>query len=347
MSAAQSLNGSHVFVTGGTGFIGLPLVQALLQRGAVVSALTRSSHGRRKLTKLGVTCVGADEMGRALSDCQTVFNLAYDVRASGDENVESFERILVAAMDAGVPEFVHSSSAVVYDDWPLGDINEMASISHEGSSYKRAKATMEARLLEAEIHATILQPTIVYGPRSALWTAAIVDQLRKGPVILPDCDSRCNAVFVDDVVQASLKSFGQSKTERYIISGPDNISWRRFFEAHIDILETGSIELQSLDALKDRIGNAPQSGKGKPSAAAQMSARLRNLIGRENFERIMAQVRRIRPQKGPVYPNATTLALYSGTGSCDISKAREFLGYEPQFDLIAGLNASRSYINTL
>ena len=113
---------------------------------------------------------------------------------------------------------------MVYDGWPGEDLDEAGTMQRPGGSpYRQAKIRMEAQLMAGPVPAAILQPTLVYGPGSALWTDHLADTLAHGTQVLPEPEGLCNGVFVDDVVQAmfraaTMKDLGR---ERFIISGPD------------------------------------------------------------------------------------------------------------------------------
>jgi nucleoside-diphosphate-sugar epimerase len=249
-----SLKGRKVFVTGGSGFIGTRLAEMLSRdHGAVVTAGVRSDRAPDVLSALGVQVRRARlgdrrELEAALRDQDIVFNLAYDFRQSAKSNVRGFENLVGSCVALGSKRLVHVSTIAVYDDWPEGDLDENSPSERPGSEYKNAKMEMERILVECSqrngVEAVILQPTIVYGPRSRFWTDMIVERLLSGTVVLPGrADGQCNAVYVDDVAQALILSAMKrpAEGERFIISGNEPVLWRNFFESYAAILGTESI----------------------------------------------------------------------------------------------------------
>jgi len=272
-----------------------------------------------------------------------LFNFAYDVRASGDQNLKNFETLLSAAKTTNVRRIVHASSIVVYDDWPNAEINENSSITKiSDGSYRSAKIEMEDQLQSSGIPAAVLQPTIVYGPKSALWTGRILKQLRSGPVVLPKENGICNAVYVDDVVQAAIRAsvLEELDFERFIISGPEPTTWHEFYQSHQSLVEGSQILKEPESALQSRLGNFDESANQKngPSLAAKLSSGLRVLIGRDNFEHLIASLSKFSTTGKPIYPERSQLRLMTANGSCSIEKAKRELGYEPQIDLQAGIS---------
>ena len=119
-------------VTGGAGFIGSHLVDALVSRGDKVRILDDLSTGRREhlrpdadFTKGSVVDRGA--LDKLMKGVDTVFHLAAvvsvqqclnDPAGSNEVNVTGVVRVLQSAAAAGVRRVVFASSAAVYGDTP-------------------------------------------------------------------------------------------------------------------------------------------------------------------------------------------------------------------------------------
>ena len=349
-----TLAGRQVFVTGATGFIGRRLVAALVRAGAEVGVLTRSRSGLADLPK-GVRPLigGMDEaaLTRALAGTAVLFNLAYDVRATAAANLAGFDRLLSAARSARVGRIVHLSSIVVYDAWPGADCREAGSAGRPGgSAYRQAKIAMERRLLAQPLPAAILQPTIVYGPGSALWTDGFARALLAGGVVLPDPEGRCNGVFVEDVVQACLRAAALHDLgrERFVISGPEPFPWSALLEGYAAILGRGEVFRVPVADLVARLGPKPDEATDlPPSAAARVSALLRRLIGHRRFEALLGAVRRRLRTDARLEPGHHLLEEFTGRGTCRIDHARARLGYAPAYDLERGLAATADHLRRM
>ena len=350
-----ALTGRRVFVTGAPGVIGRRLVAALVRAGADVGVLTRSRSGLADLPA-GVRAVigGMDDpalLARALAGADVLFNLAYDVRASAAENLAGFERLITAAGTAAVGRIVHLSSIVVYDAWPGADCTEAGPMERPGgSAYRQAKIAMERRLVAGALPAAILEPTIVYGPGSALWTDGFARALLAGGVVLPDPEGLCNGVFVEDVVQACLKAavLADLGRERFVISGPEPFAWSALLQGYASALGRGEIHPVSVAAILARLGPKPDETTDRPPApAARVSALLRRLIGHRRFEALVGAVRRRMRAGARMEPDHHLLEEFTGRGICRIDHARARLGYAPEYDLAAGLAATEAYLRRM
>ena len=125
---------SHYLVTGGAGFIGSHVVDALVGRGDTVRVVDDLSTGRRDnlashdavelveadLTAPGVAteAVGGVEYVIHLAAIPSVPRSVEDPLTSHRANVDGTLRVLTAARDARVRRLVYASSSSVYGDSP-------------------------------------------------------------------------------------------------------------------------------------------------------------------------------------------------------------------------------------
>jgi UDP-glucose 4-epimerase len=238
----------RAIVTGGAGFIGSNLVDALLHRGDEVSVVDNLSTGRRSNLEpalaAGATLHEVDvldaERLAAIVEAQrpdAVFHLAaqIDVRRSVAEtafdarvNVEGTVGVLEAARRAGTPRFVFASTGgAIY-----GETDRLPTPEDEPprpkAPYGQAKYAAEGYCeLYARLHgmSTIsLRYGNVYGPRQdPLGEAGVVaifcGRLLAGrrPTVYGDGRQTRDYVHVDDVVAANLRAAESQAT------GPVNV----------------------------------------------------------------------------------------------------------------------------
>jgi nucleoside-diphosphate-sugar epimerase len=355
------LRGRRVAVFGASGFIGARLVEKLVgEHGALVTAAVRNRRSARSLAALGARPMVANlrrprAVEEAVSGCDVVINLAHDFRASQEENLSAFGNLAEACRGCRVERLVHTSSIVVYDDWPGGDLSELSPRERPGSEYKNAKLAMERRLADlardGALRSVILQPTIVYGPRSWLWTDHMAERLLTGTVILPDRgEGLCHAVYVDDVADALVLAalVAEPGCERFIISGREPVTWRAYFEAIAEPLGVESIRYVEAGRLAGNQGGQPPPppSSGVRGLARTAMNRALEVAGPAVVDRLKSMIlaRRRRNPTAVYSPEPHELELYLSRGRCRIDAARARLGYEPRFDHAEGSRVTAGYL---
>jgi nucleoside-diphosphate-sugar epimerase len=338
--------GTRIAVTGATGFIGRRVVAALVAAGAGVVAIARGGHGVGPLERAGAKVVRGDlsrpeTLAAALLGVSAVVHLAYDVRASGAENLAAFDGLLAAAKAAHIRRIVHVSSIVVYDGWPEANLTEESTSGGPGGGdYRQTKITMERRLADSAFEAAILQPTIVYGAGSGLWTDGPINALISGGIVLPEPVGQAPLVHADDVAEAVVRAVAAPAMgrERFIVNGPEAPGWDDYFHALARIAGKGEVTLRPHADLAARLGPEPAPGPATgPSAAARVSAALRRFIGRERFEAAVRLVRSRVAKGGPSFPERFALKLYSASPVITSARVADRLGFTPRTTLEQGL----------
>jgi len=220
---------SRVLVTGGAGFIGSHLVEALTAQGDQVRVLDNLSSGTLdNLSGLDVELVTGDirdpgQVHDAAAGIETIYHLAAmvgvpdslrDPVGSYTANVVGSLHVLEAARAQSVGRVVLASSAAVYGARE-GRVDE-ASPAVPLSPYGASKLAMEQA---AAVYAGLFGVSSVclryfnaYGPRQAFdspYAAVIPKFIRSllggaAPVIEGDGGQTRDFVFVGDVVQANL-----------------------------------------------------------------------------------------------------------------------------------------------
>jgi nucleoside-diphosphate-sugar epimerase len=228
------------FVTGGTGFIGSRVVHRLRDRGDEVVALVRSPGRAAELTELGCTLVegdltSAEAIREGVQGCDAVFHIAavYKVGipaserdAMRDANVGGTERVLDAAIDAGVPRIVYVSTVAVFGNTHGAVVDETYTRNGEDflSCYDETKWDSHQVALDrigkgAPI--VIVQPGGVYGPGDHSELGNMIDQAATGKLkMMMFPETGLNLVHVDDVADGILLAYDKGKIgESYVLGG--------------------------------------------------------------------------------------------------------------------------------
>ena len=244
----------RAFVTGGTGFIGSHLVERLLEAGHEVRALVRESSDVSHLSQLDVEVARGDlRDGAALRPLlRGVEVIHHNAALVGDWGrwrdfsevaLAGTEHLLAAAVSNNVSRIVHMSSASVYGlrrirGKTVSEELPPAPRPWRWDYYGRAKAGAERIVRQHQsdghIGATILRPTIVYGPRDRTVLPRLAALLRNGQLrIVGSGENRLHVVYVRDVAEAAFRAGNESMAvgETYHVEGKRDITQRGFMEA--------------------------------------------------------------------------------------------------------------------
>src|SRR3989442_1123499 len=221
---------TRVLVMGGSKFVGLHTVSALLSDGYEVTTLNRGMTEQ----PAGVRHLKCDRKDlprlKGLLEIEK-FNAVVDITADEPKDTEAMIRIF----EGKTERFVHCSTGAVYEDtWEFPVFEEDPVMGWTGRrTYPENKAQCERLLLKAfeerGFPGTILRPTVIYGPHNYLYREAYVFDRAEArrPIPVPgDGKSVTHVVHVDDVAKAfagalrSHASIGQA----YNIAGPRAVS---------------------------------------------------------------------------------------------------------------------------
>lgn len=160
----------RVFLTGGTGYVGSAILDALVRGGHQVTAIARDPEKVTRLTERGASAVLAelDMPGRymkAATEADVVIHAAIEYSPRGPRlDAEFLDRMLPALADAGSAKaFVYTSGIYVIGDAPA-PVDESAPINPTPLSAWRAP--LEQRVLGAMslgLRTAVVRPGYLYG----------------------------------------------------------------------------------------------------------------------------------------------------------------------------------------
>jgi len=219
-------------VFGGSGFIGRYVVKRLAHQGFVVRAAVRDPEGALFLKPMGAvgqvvplyaSLTNESTVKRAVEGADLVVNLVGILAESrkGDFtriHAEGAGRIARLATAAGVGRMVHVSAIGADPDSPSG--------------YGRSKAAGEAAVREAFPGATVLRPSIVFGPEDQFFNrfAAMARLLPFMPVMAGN--TRFQPVYVGDVADAVIAGLASPEAAGalYELGGPEVFTFRELLQ---------------------------------------------------------------------------------------------------------------------
>ncbi len=330
-------------VTGGTGFIGGKLVEALVASGYQVRCLVRSTSDTRKLLSLGVELcegdLGDTEVLKKIPDGGDVlFHLAALVSDWGSKedfhkyNVKATQTLLEASLRLGLKRFVHMSSSTVIwksDLWGvhnLVDVDETFPYCEEYNDfYNASKADAERSVLEfykqKGLETVVVRPSNVWGAGDTVILPRIVKAANKGFLHPMGSSSRTvTPCLVENLVQALLLcSISKNAPGNiYFINDGVKISYMDFIKKQ---LHASGIEWSP--------------GFSIPYRLAYTVAAVLELI-----------YKTLNVNHPPVLTRMA-VAVLAGSRSYSIEKAKKELGYAPDIDMGKGMEKLGDWVRNI
>jgi nucleoside-diphosphate-sugar epimerase len=326
----------RIFLTGGTGFIGAYAARQFVAEGRQVVLMSRDRRRVPPDLIPHVEIVQGDIKERSLSahlgGCDAIVHCAKSDEPDPLRRAETDRlgtaHLLDAALAAGVRRFVHLSSISAYGATPDGVVDETFPRVATDDLYSRTKLQLEAAALARApaIEVVLLQPANVYGAGRCWWAKGLLDLMRRGKVILVNGGTgTANMVHVLDVVQAVQQAVDTPgiSGEAFLITDGQPVTWRDYY---------GSLE--RIAGCKSTVSLSDREAKAlcRELHDASFLARTHRWAGRRFFG---------RPLIFPLSDEA--IDKYCRKTVFSIAKARRRLGYNPRYDLAAGLQTVAAY----
>jgi len=234
-------------VTGGTGFIGSHLVEALVSRNWQVLCLVRTKSRTRFLQSLPVEIVRGDPrdsafLERAVEDQDYVFHLAARIRSAPKKVYQDanhfFTRNLAEAClrnRSGIKRFVYVSSIAAAGPSAGSSYSDESQPASPTSEYGRTKLKGEECLkrLAERLPSTIIRPPNVYGPRQKE-TGMLIKIIRSRVVPMLSSDrEKTSLIYVKDLIQGIILAALSVRTinQIYYLTDEKGYSWRHLILA--------------------------------------------------------------------------------------------------------------------
>jgi nucleoside-diphosphate-sugar epimerase len=318
---ARKKNSLKALVTGGTGFIGSHLTEALIRKGVHVRCLIRKTSDLKWLKGLPIEFIHGDcndrtSLEKAVRGVDWVFHLAgvtkaikeasyFEVNGLGTEN------LIHACLDSNprLQKFIHISSQAAAGPSRNGLNKKESDPCEPVSFYGRSKRAGEERVLARanELPVLILRPSVVYGPRDkdvfALFKCLSIriKPCPSGP------DQRLSLCYVQDLVRGILLA-AETQTK----------------SGEIFFLSDGK------DYRMEEIGDIVAQAMGTPAIRIRVPRQM--IWGIACFSEVLSKFSR-RPS---LLNKDKAEEMIQKDWLCDITKVKTILGFEPRVPLPEG-----------
>jgi nucleoside-diphosphate-sugar epimerase len=232
-------------VTGGSGFLGSHLVEALVARGDEVRVLVRPTSKTAFLESLGVELAYGDLSDRqslkaAVQGMERVYHCAALASDWGTwenflaANVTGLRNLLDAALEAGVSKFIHISTTDVYGH-PNYPADETTPFRLRGWQYGDTKIQGEelvwAYHRKHGLPVTVVRPVNIYGPRSTSFVLELAELLKSGDMVqIGKLEQPAGLAYVTNVVDVILLAADCENSVGHAYNACDglDISWPKY-----------------------------------------------------------------------------------------------------------------------
>ncbi len=238
------MTGKLAVIFGGSGFVGRNVVRELAKRGWRVRVAVRRPHLAQFLRPMGA--VGQIQLKQcnlrhspsvsdALRGADAVVNLVGLLHQAGPQTFSAVQyngaaTLASLAKKEGVEKYVHMSA--------------IGADAQSESLYARTKGEAELKVREAIPSATILRPSIIFGPEDSFFNKfASVAGMTPALPLIGGGKTRFQPVYVDDVADAICEVLTRPEAAGrvYEIGGPRIYSFRELME--LMLRETGQKRL--------------------------------------------------------------------------------------------------------
>jgi len=311
--------GKRVLVTGSEGFIGSHLTEALVEKGAVVTALVKNNFQdnigfieefqpevRKKIKIVFSDINDSNAVMDVVKGQQVVFHLAAEIsvpysyvnpRTFVQTNVMGTFNMLMAAREHGVKKMLHMSTSEVYgtpDSVPIREDNQLKGQSPYSASKIGAEKIAESFYSSYDLPVVVVRAFNTYGPRQS--ARAVI------PTIITQ------ALFRDKILM------GNEKPTRDFNYVGDTVA--------------GLIKVAESDKLFGQVVNI---GSGKEISTGDLAKKILALTG--SSAKVVRDAKRLRPK------NSEVMRLLA-----DNTKVRKLTSWKPEVGLDEGLKQTIEYI---
>ena len=318
----------RVLITGASGFAGYHLILEALKNNLQVFAAVRKSSSTGHLKDLDITLTYPDFTNTQSLAAEIKKNrYDYIIHAAGVTSARSEKEynqvnagytynLASAVLESGVPlkKFVLIGSLAAVG--PLNDLDDIiteSTVPHPVTAYGKSKLLAEEQLKAlTSLNYTILRPTGVYGPRDRGIFIFFKQVARGFEPYIGNVEQRFSFLYAADLAQAAIKALYAGDRKTYNLS--DGNAYGRY---------------ELAGAIKQVLGRKTIKFH-LPVNFVKLIAKIAGTYGSLTNKTVILNTEKL--------DELTAVNWY-----CDISFAKTGLGFNPQYDLTAGVTETLSW----
>jgi nucleoside-diphosphate-sugar epimerase len=222
----------RILVTGASGFIGRPLVAALLRAGYAVRAATRRQVSFPNSVEVAIVpdFLNPVDWNPILQGVDIIVHLAGLVHSKIPESAYSefdqvnwmaTQRLANAAKEVGIERFVYISSVRAQVGASAVQIIREQDVAVPTNQYGRSKLAAEQAIRAADVPFTIFRPVVIYGPNPKGNMRTLVRLARSSlPLPVASFTSRRSLLGVENLISAIIFALNNPATigETYLVA---------------------------------------------------------------------------------------------------------------------------------
>jgi len=222
----------RILVTGASGFIGRPLVAALLRAGYAVRAATRRQVSFPDSVEAAIVpdFLNPVDWNPILQGVDIIVHLAGLVHSKIPESAYSefdqvnwmaTQRLANAAKEVGIERFVYISSVRAQVGASAVQIIREQDVAVPTNQYGRSKLAAEQAIRAADVPFTIFRPVVIYGPNPKGNMRTLVRLARSSlPLPVASFTSRRSLLGVENLISAIIFALNNPATigETYLVA---------------------------------------------------------------------------------------------------------------------------------
>lgn len=229
---------TQIFITGGTGFVGMHIIKLALKRGHKVTVLVRSEEKAKqilgddkglKFVKGNINDVDSMEIG--MKGCEAVIHLVgiiYEIKKRGatfeSVHIQGTLNVLEAMKRVGIKRLLHMSA--------LGARPEA------NARYQKTKWAAEEAVKKSGLQWTVFRPTLIFGPEDDF-----INKFEKMTRILPflpiigNGKNRFQPIWIEDVANCYVQAIEDNATikKAYGLAGPDVFTFEELMKLMLKV----------------------------------------------------------------------------------------------------------------